>query len=144
MDIPRIYHVYTSNDIPCISMDIPRIYLVDIRGYIHGYTMYIHSVGYAWYIHGYIHGYTTYIPYILVRTSYTWNIHSIYQAYTENRSSRCSPPNHPYLQLISFARHLHLQPPMRDPSQTCQATPISSTAIIDQTPPSPPDSEGRA
>ncbi len=32
MDIPRIYHVYTSNDIPCISMDIPGIYLVDIRG----------------------------------------------------------------------------------------------------------------
>jgi hypothetical protein len=30
MDIPRIYHGYTSNDIPCISMDIPRIYLVDI------------------------------------------------------------------------------------------------------------------
>jgi hypothetical protein len=32
MDIPRIYHGYTSNDIPCISMDIPRIYLVDIHG----------------------------------------------------------------------------------------------------------------
>jgi hypothetical protein len=32
MDIPRIYHGYTSNDILCISMDIPRISLVDIRG----------------------------------------------------------------------------------------------------------------
>jgi hypothetical protein len=32
MDIPRIYHVYTSNDIPCISMDTPGKYLVDIRG----------------------------------------------------------------------------------------------------------------
>ncbi len=35
MDIPRIYHGYhdTSNDmIPCISMDIPRIYLVDTHG----------------------------------------------------------------------------------------------------------------
>ncbi len=34
MDIQRIYDsdVYTSNDIPCISMHIPRIYLVDIHG----------------------------------------------------------------------------------------------------------------
>jgi hypothetical protein len=30
MDLPRIYHVYTSNDIPCIIMDIPHIYLVGI------------------------------------------------------------------------------------------------------------------
>jgi hypothetical protein len=52
MDIPRIlvYHGYTvtSNDIPCISMDISGIYfkLVNIRGISHGYTMYIHSVRY--------------------------------------------------------------------------------------------------
>jgi hypothetical protein len=32
MDIQLIYDVYPSKDIPCIYMDIPRIYLVDIRG----------------------------------------------------------------------------------------------------------------
>jgi hypothetical protein len=32
MDIPRIYHVYTSTDIPCIYKDIPRISSVDIPG----------------------------------------------------------------------------------------------------------------
>ncbi len=31
MDIPHIYHVYTSNDIHGISMDLPRIYLVDTQ-----------------------------------------------------------------------------------------------------------------
>ena len=41
--------------IPCIYMDIPRIYLVDIRG-----------------ISMDIYEYTTYIPCILVRTAYTW------------------------------------------------------------------------
>ncbi len=50
--------------------------------------MYIHDVGYTWYIHGY----TTYIPCILVRTAYAWNICGTYQAYTENRCSRCSNP----------------------------------------------------
>ncbi len=49
--------------------------------------MYIHSVGYPWYVHAY----TTYIPCILVRTAYTWNIRSIYQAYTENQGSRRQP-----------------------------------------------------
>ena len=75
MDVPRIYHVYTSNDIPCISMDTPGIYLVQVgryTWYFHGYIIYIHSVGYAWYIHGY----TTYVPRILVRTAYTCNIPS--------------------------------------------------------------------
>jgi hypothetical protein len=32
MDIQRIYHIYTSKDIPCIYMDIPRISMVDIHG----------------------------------------------------------------------------------------------------------------
>jgi hypothetical protein len=32
MDMPRIYHVYTSNDIPCISMDITCMYCMDIQG----------------------------------------------------------------------------------------------------------------
>ena len=46
---PRIYHVYTSNDIPCISMDIPCIYFVDILFIsldIHGIstTMDIHGI----------------------------------------------------------------------------------------------------
>jgi hypothetical protein len=32
MDIQRIYRAQTLKDIPCIYMDIPRIYFVDIRG----------------------------------------------------------------------------------------------------------------
>jgi hypothetical protein len=32
MDMQRKYHVYTSKDIPCIYMDMARIYLDDIRG----------------------------------------------------------------------------------------------------------------
>ncbi len=32
MDIPRIYHVYTSSDIPCIYKDIPCISSVEIHG----------------------------------------------------------------------------------------------------------------
>ncbi len=42
-------------------MDIQCIYLMDIHGIskdIHGYTMYIQSDGYIWYIQGY----TMYIP----------------------------------------------------------------------------------
>jgi hypothetical protein len=102
MDIPRIYHGYhdTSNDIPCISMDIPRIYLVP---------------GYTWYIHGYttgplartstpldIRGHGTismdirvYPMYIMIsvslRTAYTstWDIHGLSHVYTRNRGSRC-------------------------------------------------------
>jgi hypothetical protein len=57
-----------------------------------GYTMYIHDIGYTMYIHGY----TMYIPDILVTfqyvcqwDQYVWDIHGIYQAYTENRGSRC-------------------------------------------------------
>ena len=55
MDIPRIYHGYTSNDIPCISMDI--------RGIHDGYTrisMYIPRISTPLDIHGIsmdIHGY---------------------------------------------------------------------------------------
>jgi hypothetical protein len=61
MDIPHIYHGYTSNDIPCISMDIRGIYMMDNTD-IYVYTTYIHPVGYhdTWYIHGYpsiSHGY---------------------------------------------------------------------------------------
>ncbi len=53
MNIPRIYHVYTSNDIPCISLDILCIHLLEIHGIfkdipcistpmdIHGISMYI-------------------------------------------------------------------------------------------------------
>ncbi len=80
MDIQRIYHVYTSKDIPCIYMDIPRIYLVDIPGI----SMEIPCISTMLDIHGS----TTYIPCILVRTAYTWNIRGIYQAYTENWGSR--------------------------------------------------------
>jgi hypothetical protein len=32
MDIQRIYHVYMSKVIPCLYVDLLRIYLVDIRG----------------------------------------------------------------------------------------------------------------
>ncbi len=55
--------------------------------YILGYTimMYIHDIGYTMYIHGYT---TYYIPGILVTFPYAWDIHGIYQAYTENRGSR--------------------------------------------------------
>ncbi len=88
MDIPRIYHVYTSNDISCISM------------YIHGYTMYIlceytwYIIGYTMYIHFYeytwnIHRYTMYIPCICRTSTYTWNIPCICVVYTENTGSRC-------------------------------------------------------
>jgi hypothetical protein len=60
MDIPRIYHGYTSNDIPCISMDIPPIYLVDI----HGISMYIPRISTLSDTHGIfmdIHVYPMYI-----------------------------------------------------------------------------------
>ncbi len=89
MDIPRLYHVYTSND-----MDIPHISEVDIRSISmditcistlfdsHGKSMDIPSLFHVF------HEYTMYIPFILVRTTYTWNIHGIYQAYTENTGSR--------------------------------------------------------
>jgi hypothetical protein len=40
-----MYHVYTSNDIPCISMDIPCIFHVYV-GHLHIYGIY-HV--YAWY-----------------------------------------------------------------------------------------------
>ena len=57
MDIPRIYHGNTSNDIPCISMDTPRMYLVEwiyvVYPWIyHVYPMYIGQdgiyMGYTW------------------------------------------------------------------------------------------------
>ncbi len=84
-------HGYTTvvMYIPCIYVNRNTMYIhgytTYILGrytwYILGYTMYIHDVGYTWYIHGY----TTYISCILVRTAYAWDIHGIYQAYTENR-----------------------------------------------------------
>jgi hypothetical protein len=83
MDIPRIYHVYTSSDIPCIYKDIPCISSMHIHG-ISLDTMYIHVIGYTMYIHGY----TMYIPDILVTFQYVRDIHGIYQVYTENRGSR--------------------------------------------------------
>jgi hypothetical protein len=48
VDIPRIYHVYTLNDIPCISMDTPCIYCVDT----HGLSMYIPGISTSMDIHG--------------------------------------------------------------------------------------------
>ncbi len=79
MDIPRIYHAYTSNDIPGISMDIPGIYCVDIHGIsmdipciftsmdiskdipsiFHAYVGHLH-------IHGIYHVYAWYVPIIRV------------------------------------------------------------------------------
>jgi hypothetical protein len=87
MDIPRIYHGYTSNDIPCISMDIPGIYLVDI----HGISMDIPRISTLLDIHGISELYpwiSVYIPCISVRTAYTWDIHGISHAYTRNWGSR--------------------------------------------------------
>ncbi len=110
MDIPHIYHAYTSNDIQCISMnmlcismDISCIYCVDIQRY----TMYIHFYGYTWsmdihgisepiyvYIHlygytWYIHGYTLYIPCICSISTYTWYILCIVcSIYIENMGCR--------------------------------------------------------
>jgi hypothetical protein len=60
-------------------------YILGYTMYILGYTIYIHTIGYTMYIHGY----TMYIPDILVTFQYVWDIHGIYQAYTENRGSRC-------------------------------------------------------
>jgi hypothetical protein len=61
----------------------------------HGYTKYIQSDGYTWYIQGY----TMYIPWISLRSTYGIN-----QAYTrhipeigvpDGRSSRCCHTRHP-------------------------------------------------
>ncbi len=80
LDIPHLYHGYTSIDIPCISM------------YIHGYTWYIYD-GYTW-ISMYIpristpldipgismdiHGYPRDIDQDCIYMGYTWNIPCIY------------------------------------------------------------------
>ncbi len=89
MDIPRIYHGYMSNDIPWISMDIPRIYLVDI----HGISMDIPRISTPLDIHGIfmdIQVYPMYIGQDGIYMGYTWGIvHGISHVYTENRGSRC-------------------------------------------------------
>ena len=77
MDIPRIYHGYTSIDIPYISMYIRGIYMMDIHGYLCIYQIYpprwIYLV-YPW-IYMDILG-------ISIRTAYTWDIHGIFHVYT--------------------------------------------------------------
>jgi hypothetical protein len=70
-------------------MGIHCTYLMDIHGIsknIQGYTMYIQSDGYTWYNQGF----SRHIPGIWGRTTYAWYIPGIFQAYTENRGSRCS------------------------------------------------------
>jgi hypothetical protein len=78
MDIPRIYHGYTSNDIPCISMDIPRIYLVDIRDI--SIMMYIPRISTPFDIHGIF----MYIPCIFHVYRSERHIHGIYVVYTRH------------------------------------------------------------
>jgi hypothetical protein len=82
MDIPCVYHLYTSNDIPCISLDIPCIYLLDIHGIskdipcistpmdIHGISMDIPRIYHVYvgrlHRYGIYHVYTRHIPKIRV------------------------------------------------------------------------------
>ncbi len=87
-----IYHVYT------LAMYIRPLFY-GYTWYILGYdTMYIHDIGYTMYIHEY----TTYISDILVTFPYVWDVHGIYQAYTENRSSRCFIPHLLILQIATL------------------------------------------
>ena len=81
---PRIYHVYTSNDIPCISMDIPCIYFVDIPCIsldIHGIstqaTMDIHGISKD--IPCIYHTYTIHMDEDTICMLYTRHIPGIYQ-----------------------------------------------------------------
>ncbi len=71
MDIPRIYHGYTSIDIPCISMDIRGIWI----------SMYIPGISTPLDIHGIsmdIHGYPRDIDQDGIYMGYPWNIPCIY------------------------------------------------------------------
>ncbi len=84
---PRIYHVYTWKDIPCIYMDMSCIYFVDIPCI----SLDIHSISTINICRVYpriYRVYTIHFPYIWMRTPYIWYIPYIYQAYTKNRGSR--------------------------------------------------------
>jgi hypothetical protein len=76
MDIPRIYHGYTSIDIPCISMYIRGIYMMDIHGYpcIPGISTPLDIPGISMNIHGYPRD----IDEDGIYMGYTWNIPCIY------------------------------------------------------------------
>ena len=89
---PRIYHVYTSNDIPCISMDIPCIYFVDIPCIsldIHGIstTMDIHGISKD--IPCIYHTYTRHMDEDTIWMVYTRHIPGIYQK-SWFQMSRCT------------------------------------------------------
>ncbi len=78
MDIQFIYHVYTSKDLPCISMDIPCIYFVDIHGIFMDIPCISNSRDTS------IHGISMDIPWIYHVTVYVGglHIHDIYHVYT--------------------------------------------------------------
>jgi hypothetical protein len=73
---PRIYSVYSSNDIPFISMDIPCIYFVDI----HGISLDIPCISTSMDIHGI----SMDIPGLFHVYLSGHHIHGIYQAYTRH------------------------------------------------------------
>ena len=79
---PRIYRVYTSNDIPCTSMDIPCIYFVDIPCI----SLDIHGISTIKDIHGIskdipciYHTYTIHMDEDTICMVYTRHIPGIYQ-----------------------------------------------------------------
>jgi hypothetical protein len=79
--VPRIYHGYTSIDIPCISMDIRGIYMMDIHGYPCIYHVYPPRWIYMVYISMdiLVHlGYPRDIDQDGIYMGYTWNIPCIY------------------------------------------------------------------
>ena len=79
---PWIYHVYTSNDIPWISMDIPCIYLVNIHGIsldIHGISTLLDMYGISKDIPYIYHTYTIHIYQDTICMVYTIHIPGIYQ-----------------------------------------------------------------
>ncbi len=110
MDIPFIYHGYPSNDIPCIFMDIPGIYLVtvdmhgisivrtidipcistrlDIKGIfmdIHVYPMYIGQDGIYM-------EYTLYIPGIYRKSGFQMSLQI--RSFSEDRG-KCNKTGNP-------------------------------------------------
>ena len=79
---PRIYHVYTSNDIPCISMDVPCIYFVDIPCIsldIHGISTIKDMYGISKDIPCIYHTYTIHMDQDTIWMVYTRHIPGIYQ-----------------------------------------------------------------
>ena len=82
MDIPRIKHGYTSIDIPCISMYIRGIYMMDIHGLCDGYLCIYHVYPPRWIyiVYPWISEYIPWISNHYYRSGR--HIHGIYMEYS--------------------------------------------------------------